>query len=315
MSEQSASEAGDRTRGSVISRVGLTTLAMLLSTSIGSSQSPDTIRTAGDPISVQPIAHGTLALVYGRHVVLIDPARFVPGYPEPPREDLQELAKAYIAKFGAPPKPPASSDEEPNPDLLVSALPIRPEQIARFRGISPTIILITHTHTDHLDPRAIAAVRMPQTRIIIPTAARGMLLDVQGAETMGNGDRIKIDDLTIEAVPMYNPKPDSESGAIFHAKGRGNGYVLSLAGTRVYIGGDTGCTAEMQALTDVEVAFVPMNLPYTMSPDEAAACVKAMKPRVVYPYHFFGSDPKAFGAALEGTGIEVRLRDWYAAGR
>ena len=121
------------------------------STSIGSSQSPDTIRTAGDPISVQPIAHGTLALVYGRHVVLIDPARFVPGYPEPPREDLQELAKAYIAKFGAPPKPPASSDEEPNPDLLVSALPIRPEQIARFRGISPTIILITHTHTDHLD--------------------------------------------------------------------------------------------------------------------------------------------------------------------
>ena len=98
-------------------------------------------------------------------------------------------------------------------------------------------------------------------------------------------------------------------------QGSRNGYVVSLGGTRVYIGGDTGCTAEMQALTDVEVAFVPMNLPYTMSPDEAAACVKAMKPRVVYPYHFVGSDPKAFGAALAGTGIEVRLRDWYAAGR
>jgi L-ascorbate metabolism protein UlaG (beta-lactamase superfamily) len=315
MSKRSASEIGDRKRAGVVLRVGLTTLAMLLLTSVGWSQSPDTIRTAGGPISVQPIAHGTLALVYGRHVVLIDPARFVPSYPEAPREDLQELAKTYIAKFGAPPKPPASSDEEPNPDLLVSALPIRPEQIARFRHISPTIILITHTHTDHLDPRAIAAVRMPQTRIIIPTVARGMLLDVQGAETMGNGDRITIDDLTIEAVPMYNPRPDPEHGAIFHPKGRGNGYVVSLGGTRVYVGGDTGCTAEMRALRDVEVAFVPMNLPYTMSPDEAAACVKAMKPRVVYPYHFFGSDPKAFGAALQGTGIEVRLRDWYAAGR
>ena len=83
----------------------------------------------------------------------------------------------------------------------------------------------------------------------------------------------------------------------------------------MYIGGDTGWTPEMQALVDVEVALVPMNLPYTMSPGEAAACVKAFKPRIVYPYHFFGSDPKAFADALEGTGIEVRLRDWYAAGR
>ncbi len=266
-------------------------------------------------MSVQPIAHGTVVLLLGRHVVLIDPARFVPGHPEPPREDLQEMAKAYIARFGAPPKPSASSDEEPNPDLLVSALPIRPEQVARFRRISPTVILVTHTHTDHLDPRVIAAVRTPQTRIVVPTAAKGMLLDVQGAETMANGERITIEDLTIDAVPMYNPKPELQSGTIFHPKGRGNGYIVSLSGTRVYIAGDTGCTPEMQALSDVEVAFVPMNLPYTMSPDDAAACVRAMKPRIVYPYHFLGSDPKAFAAALEGTGIEVRLRDWYAAGR
>ena len=297
------------------SRVAGTILATLLVTGVGSTQQPDTIRTAGGPISVQPIAHGTVVLVLGRHVVLIDPARFVPGHPEPPREDLQEMAKAYIAKFGAPPKPSASSDEEPNPDLLVSALPIRPEQIARFRRISPTVILVTHTHTDHLDPRAIAAVRTPQTRIVVPTAAKGMLLDVQGAETMANGERITIEDLTIDAVPMYNPKPEPQYGTIFHPKGRGNGYIVSLSGTRVYIAGDTGCTPEMQALSDVDVAFVPMNLPYTMSPDDAAACVKAMKPRIVYPYHFLGSDPKAFAAALEGTGIEVRLRDWYAAGR
>ena len=208
MSKPSPSYGATQKRDGVLSRVVPTALALLLVTSVGSSQSPDTIRTAGDPIVVQPLAHGTLTLVYGRHVVLIDPARFVPSYPEAPREDLQDLAKAYLAKFGAPPKPPASPDEEPNPDLLVSALPIRPEQIARFRHISPTIILITHMHTDHLDPRAIAALRMPHTRIIVPTAARGMLLDVQGAETMANGDRITIDDLTIEAVPMYNPTPD-----------------------------------------------------------------------------------------------------------
>ena len=217
------------------SRVAGTILATLLVTGVGSTQQPDTIRTAGAPISVQPIAHGTVALLLGRHVVLIDPARFVPGHPEPPREDLQEMAKAYIARFGAPPKPPASSDEEPNPDLLVSALPIRPEQIARFRRISPTVILVTHTHTDHLDPPAIAAVRTPQTRIVVPTATKGMLLDVQGAETMANGERITIEDLTIDAVPMYNPKPELQHGTIFHPKGRGNGYIVSLSRTRVYI--------------------------------------------------------------------------------
>jgi len=292
-----------------------TILVTLLVTGVSSRQQPDTIRTASAPLSIQPIAHGTVALLHGRHVVLIDPARFVPGQPETPREDLQEMAKAYIAKFGAPPKTPASSDEEPDPALLVSAAPIRPEQIARFRGISPTIILITHTHTDHLDPRAIAALRTPQTRIIIPTAAQGRLLDVQGAETLANGERITIDDLTIDAVPMYNPKPDVQHGAIFHPKGRGNGYVVTTSGTRVYVAGDTGCTPEMRTLRDIDVALVPMNLPFTMSPDEAAACVKAIKPRIVFPYHFFGSDPKLFAAALEGTGIEVRLRDWYAAGR
>ena len=297
------------------SRLAGTIFATLLVTGVVSNEQPDTIRTASAPLSVEPIAHGTVVLRHGRHIVLIDPARFVPGQPETPREDLQEMAKAYIAKFGTPPKTPASSDEDPVPDLLVSAAPIRPEQIARFRDISPTIILITHTHTDHLDPRAIAAVRTPQTRIIIPTAAKGMLLDVRGAETLANGERLTIDDVTIDAVPMYNPKPDVQHGAIFHPKGRGNGYVVTMSGTRVYVAGDTGCTPEMQAMRDIDVALVPMNLPFTMSPDEAAACVKAIRPRIVFPYHFFGSDPRAFAAALAGSGIEVRLRDWYPAAR
>lgn len=294
-------------------RVAGTILAALLVTGVASTQRVDTIGTAAGSISIQPIAHGTLVLVLGPHIILIDPARFVPGQPEPPRKDLQEMANAYIARVGTPPKPPASPDEEPNPELLVSALPIRPEQVARFGRISPTIILVTHTHTDHLDPRVIAALRTPRTRIIVPPAARGMLLNVQGAETIANGERISIGDLTIDAVPMYNPKPDSQQSPVFHPRGRGNGYVVNLRGTRVFVAGDTGCTAEMQALSGVDVAFVPMNLPYTMSPEDAAACVRVMKPRIVYPYHYFGSDPKAFADALKGTGIEVRLRDWYAA--
>jgi L-ascorbate metabolism protein UlaG (beta-lactamase superfamily) len=290
-------------------------LTAVLMAGLGQAQQSDPSRTARAALSVEPMAHGTVLLAFGKHVVLVDPARFVPGQPEPPADDLQAMGRAYIAKFGKPPTAPASADEEPNPDLLVSALPIRPEQVARFRGIRPTIILVTHTHTDHLDPRVIAAVRTPQTRIVVPTTARAMLLDVKGAETMANGDRITIDDLTIEAVPMYNPRPDTQHGTVFHPKGRGNGYIVSVSGMRVYIAGDTGCTPEMQALPAVDIALVPMNLPYTMSPDEAAACVRTLKPRIVYPYHFFGSNPNAFAAALRGTDIEVRLRDWYAAGR
>ena len=297
----------------MISRVTGIVLIAFVVTSVASTKQADTIGTAAGTISVRPIAHGTLALVLGRHVVVIDPARFVPGEPEPPPEDLQAMAKAYIARVGAPPKPPASPDEEPNPELLVSALPIRPEQMARFRDISPTVILVTHTHTDHLDPRVIAALRTPQTRIIVPPAAKGMLLDVRGAETIANGGRITIGDVTIDAVPMYNTTSESQQGPVFHPKGRGNGYVIGFRGTRVYVAGDTGCTPEMQALSGVDAAFVPMNLPYTMSPDDAATCMKAMKPRIVYPYHYFGSDPAIFADALNGTGIEVRLRDWYEA--
>src|SRR6185369_10450089 len=103
------------------------------------------------------------------------------------------------------------------------------------------------------------------------------------------------------------PKP----GALFHDKGRGDGYVLTLGGKRIYIAGDTECTTEMKNLKDIDVAFVPMNLPYTMPPPEAAACVKAFHPKIVYPYHYRGQDPATFAAALKDTGIDVRLRDWY----
>ena len=154
------------------SLVAGTILATLLMTGVGSTQQPDTIRTAGAPISVQPIAHGTVVLLLRparrsdrSRAVRARPAGAAPGGPAGDGEGLHR-------EVWRPPKPSASSDQEPNPDLLVSALPVRPEQIARLRRLSPTVILVTHTHTDHLDPRAIAAVRTPQTRIIVPAAAK-----------------------------------------------------------------------------------------------------------------------------------------------
>jgi L-ascorbate metabolism protein UlaG (beta-lactamase superfamily) len=276
------------------------------------AQPSDTVGSGKARIEVRPIAHGTLALVLGRHVILIDPARFVPGYPEPPRADLQALAKAYLAIHGSPPRP-ARQDEDPPAELNASAVPVRPDQMARFDGLAqPTVILVTHGHTDHLDPRVIAALRTRESRVVVPASAAGLLLDVKGAEPLANGARITLDGLTIEAVPMYNPAPDPTLGTTFHVRGRGNGYVIAAGGLRAYVAGDTGCTPEMKALQGIDVAFVPMNVPYTMTPEDAAACIKAMQPRIVYPYHYSGSDPAAFAAALAGSGIEVRLRDWYS---
>jgi L-ascorbate metabolism protein UlaG (beta-lactamase superfamily) len=200
-----------------------TLLYVLLTHSALVAQTADTIPAVDGSITILPIAHGTESIVHGQNVILIDPARFVPAQPEVPSADLQELARAYLSRFGGPP-PPTAPSGEPLPELLVSAVPVRAEQMARFRALqSPTLILITHAHTDHLDPRAIAALRTPTTRVIVPTAAATMLLDLQGAETMANGERKVMGDLSIEAVPMYNSGPDSQLGTIFHPKGRGNG--------------------------------------------------------------------------------------------
>jgi L-ascorbate metabolism protein UlaG (beta-lactamase superfamily) len=99
----------------------------------------------------------------------------------------------------------------------------------------------------------------------------------------------------------------------FHTKGRGNGYIVTLGGTRMYIAGDTACTPEMKALKNIDVAFIPMNLPYTMTPAEAADCVKVFKPKVAIPYHFQGQKPEDFSSALQGSGVEVRILNWYPA--
>jgi L-ascorbate metabolism protein UlaG (beta-lactamase superfamily) len=174
------------------------------------------------------------------------------------------------------------------------------------------LILVTDIHQDHYDAAAISKVQSPATQLIVPPVVAEK---AAGAEILKNGESRTVAGVTLLAVPMYNLQRGPKAGALFHDKGRGNGYVLTWGGKRIYIAGDTECTQEMRALQAIDIAFVPMNLPYTMPPEEAAECVKAFRPKVVYPYHYRGSDLGVFKQALATTPeVEVRLREWYPTG-
>lgn len=170
------------------------------------------------------------------------------------------------------------------------------------------LVLVTDIHQDHLDPAAIAKVRKTGAPVVSPSAAADK---IENPTVINNGETKTVVGVSIEAVPMYNLQRGPAPGQLFHTKGRGNGYVLTLGGKRVYIAGDTECMPEMRALKNIDIAFVPMNLPYTMPPAEAAECVKAFKPKVVYPYHYRGQNPEEFKTALAGEPVEVRLVNWY----
>jgi len=170
------------------------------------------------------------------------------------------------------------------------------------------LILITHDHGDHLDPEAIARIRKPSTIIAGPAAVQAKL---PGTVLLSNGGRKTFGKWTVAAIPAYNLKRIRPDGEPFHPRGQGNGYVLTFSGARFYISGDTEGIPEMRALRNIDVAFVCMTLPYTMTPEEAADAVRAFRPKIVYPYHSRNTDLRAFEKALAGSGIEVRIRNWY----
>jgi L-ascorbate metabolism protein UlaG (beta-lactamase superfamily) len=186
---------------------------------------------------------------------------------------------------------------------------VDPAKPSDFTGLPPAdLILISDIHGDHMDPAAVAAVSKGGTEIIAPTA---VAQTVTTAKKLANGEKTTWDKWSIEAVPMYNLVRGPEAGKLYHDKGRGNGYVLTYGGKRFYFSGDTENIPEMRALKNIDVAFVCMNLPYTMTPEEAADGVLAFHPKLVIPYHYRQSDVGAFQKKLEGSGIEVRLLDWY----
>ena len=183
---------------------------------------------------------------------------------------------------------------------------------ARFVNLPrPDLILLTDIHGDHLDAATLQAVATDKTALVAPPAvAEKLPTELRSRTTvLANGQTNAVLGLAIEAVPAYNLAEDRTR---FHAKGRGNGYLLTLSGKRVYVSGDTEDIPEMRALKQIDVAFLCMNLPYTMTVEQAARAVREFKPKIVYPYHCRGSDLEKF-KQLVGTdlGIEVRVRDWY----
>jgi L-ascorbate metabolism protein UlaG (beta-lactamase superfamily) len=189
------------------------------------------------------------------------------------------------------------------------AIYLDPAKPVKFAGMAKAdLILITDIHGDHMDPDSIKDVSKSDTEIF---AAPAVVATVTAGKPIANGETKTWGGWTIEAIPAYNLKRGPAEGKLFHDKGRGNGYVLTYGGKRFYFSGDTEGVPEMRALKNIDVAFVCMNLPYTMPPEEAAEAVKAFHPKVAIPYHYRGSDLSVFQKGLEGTGIEVRVLEWY----
>jgi L-ascorbate metabolism protein UlaG (beta-lactamase superfamily) len=187
----------------------------------------------------------------------------------------------------------------------------------KFAGLAePDLILITDIHGDHHDQKTLDALKTSSAVFIVPQAVMDKLpAEMQAqSQVVANGNTVDISGFSIEAIPMYN-MPDDETSR--HTKGRGNGYILTMGGKRIYISGDTEDIPEMRSLTAIDVAFVCMNLPYTMDVNQAVSAVSEFKPAIVYPYHYRGqgglSDVEAFKSQVEAgsQGVEVRLRNWY----
>jgi L-ascorbate metabolism protein UlaG (beta-lactamase superfamily) len=168
------------------------------------------------------------------------------------------------------------------------------------------IILLTHDHRDHLDPKALESARTEKTILILTETCAAK---VKGGIIMQNGDVRTVGEFLIEAVPAYNLIHMRSEGVPYHPKGVGNGYVITFGDKRVYVAGDTENIPEMKKLQNIDCAFLPMNLPYTMTPEMVADAAKAFKPEILYPYHFGNTDTSKLVELMKDTGeVEVQIR-------
>jgi L-ascorbate metabolism protein UlaG (beta-lactamase superfamily) len=182
-----------------------------------------------------------------------------------------------------------------------------------FTGLPPAdLIVVTHTHADHLDRAMVDKLKKPETIIVGPPAVTDTLNCAPACgivEPISDSEQRTVMGIGFEGVPMYNLVFGSGPGKPYHHKGIGSGYILNFGDTRIYFSGDTECTPEMKALKNINIAFLAMNPPRTETTLEAAECVKAFKPKIVYPYHYRGSKLEEFSDALKNTpGVEVRIR-------
>lgn len=168
------------------------------------------------------------------------------------------------------------------------------------------LILVTHEHGDHLDPEVLNIIKTEKTNLVLTEKCYKKIED---GIVMKNGEIKTFDAIKVEAVPAYNIMHKRDNGQPFHPKGEGNGYIITFGDKRVYVAGDTENIPEMKALKKIDIAFLPMNLPYTMTPEMVADAAKALKPNVLYPYHYGKTDPNQLVELLKDIkDIEVRIR-------
>lgn len=176
-------------------------------------------------------------------------------------------------------------------------------------------IFVTHEHGDHYDAKSIKQLTGEKTQLVMNKrcadmygAGKVMVRSALGTlRSAKNGDKLQLADISVEAVPAYNY---TEGHTQFHPKGRDNGYILTIDGLRIYIAGDTEDIPEMSKIKDIDIAFLPCNQPYTMTPDQLIRAAKVIKPKVLFPYHYGQTDLSTVPAALKGTGIDVRIRHY-----
>ena len=173
-----------------------------------------------------------------------------------------------------------------------------------------SLILVTHQHGDHFDVNALQHIMKDGTILFLTEKCAENAEDLAITKVLKNGDITKAYDITIEAIPAYNIKHLRKNGKPYHPKGEGNGYIMTFGDKKVYIAGDTENIPEMKALKDIDIAFLPMNLPYTMTPEMVADAAKAFRPKILYPYHFGSTNTMELVNLLKNeNNIEVRIRD------